>query len=74
MAITCPSHLFFCKFLLPVQIPPLVHAVDLQMQVNVGSLNDESEPLHPVQIVALVQPVQFVLHAIYILKRKKYFY
>ncbi len=68
MAITCTSHLFICKFLLPVQIPPLFHAVDLQIQVNVGSLNDESEPLHPVQIVALVQPVQFVLQAFYIIK------
>jgi hypothetical protein len=65
MGFACPEHLFFCKFLLPVQIPPLFHAVDLQIQVNVGSLNDESEPLHPLQIVALVQLVQLVLQAIY---------
>ncbi len=55
----------FSKFFLPVQIPPLFHAVDLQIQVYAGSLNDESEPLHPVQIVALVQLVQLVLQAIY---------
>ncbi len=65
MGIACTEHIFFCKFLLPVQIPPLFHAVDLQIQVNAGSLNDKSEPLHPVQIVALVQPVQLVLQAIY---------
>ncbi len=65
MGIACTSFLFIYKLFLPVQIPPLFHAVDLQIQVNAGSLNDESEPLHPVQKVALVQPVQFVLQAIY---------
>ncbi len=56
-----------------MQIPPLFHAFDLQIQVNTGSLNAESEPLHPVQIVALVQPVQFVLQAIYLKKKKNMF-
>ncbi len=51
------------KFLLPVHVPPLFHAVDLQIHVNAGSLNVESEPIHPMQAVALMQPVQLILQA-----------
>ncbi len=46
-----------------MQIPPLFHAVDLHMHVNAGSLYAESEPLHAVQTVALVHPVQLLLQA-----------
>ncbi len=46
-----------------MQIPPSSHAVDLQIQVNVGSLYIESAPLHPVQLVEFVHPVQVVLQA-----------
>jgi hypothetical protein len=33
------------------------------MHVNYGSLKLESKPIHPVQIVALVHPVQLILQA-----------
>jgi hypothetical protein len=46
-----------------MHVPPLFHALYLQIQVFVGSLNDESEPLQPVQRVALVQAVQLLLQA-----------
>ncbi len=46
-----------------MQVPPLFHAVDLQMHVNPGSLYDESESLHAVQTVPLVHPVQLLLQA-----------
>jgi hypothetical protein len=36
---------------MPVHVPPLFHAVDLQLHVYIGSLYAESEPLHPVQTV-----------------------
>ncbi len=48
----------------PLQIPPSFHAVDLQIQVYVGSLYAESTPLHPVHIVASVHPVHVILQAI----------
>ncbi len=59
-----------------MHVPPLFHAVDLQEQVNKGSLKAESVPLHPVQIVVLVHPVQILLQAkfpfkIFILKINK---
>jgi hypothetical protein len=37
-----------------VHVPALFHAVDLQIQVNIGFLKAASEPLHEVQTVALV--------------------
>ncbi len=46
-----------------MHVPPLFHAVDLQIHVNVGSLYSESEPLHVVQTVSLVHPVQLLLQA-----------
>ncbi len=46
-----------------MHIPPLFHAVDLHIHVNTGSLYAESEPLHAVQTLALVHPVQLVLQA-----------
>jgi hypothetical protein len=46
-----------------VHVPPLFHAVELHIQVNVGSLKAASEPLHTVQTVALVHYVQLLLHA-----------
>jgi hypothetical protein len=46
-----------------VHIPPLFHAVNLQTQVNDGSLKAESDPIQPMQAVALVQPLQLLLHA-----------
>ncbi len=50
---------------IPVQIPILFHAVDLQAEhVNVGSLYAASIPAHPVQTVALVHPVQLLLQAL----------
>ncbi len=48
---------------LPMHVPSLVHAVDLQAHVNCGSLKAESEPMHPVQTVALVHVVQLLLQA-----------
>jgi hypothetical protein len=50
-------------FDLPVQIPALFHAVDLQTHANTGSLKAASVPAHPVQTVALVHPVQLLLQA-----------
>ncbi len=44
-----------------MHIPSLFHAEELQIQVSVGSLYIESLPLHPVQKVALVHPVQLLL-------------
>ncbi len=52
-----------------MHIPPLFQAVDLQVQVNVGSLKAESMPAHPLQIVALVHPVQLILQAKFFLKK-----
>ncbi len=46
-----------------MHIPALFHAVDLQIQVNVGSLKAASKPLHTVHTVALVHYVQLLLHA-----------
>ncbi len=46
-----------------MHVPPLFHAVELHIQVNVGSLKAASEPLHTVQTVALVHYVQLLLHA-----------
>ena len=46
-----------------MHVPTLFHAVDLQLQVNVGSLKASSEPLQPVHSVALVHYVQLLLHA-----------
>jgi hypothetical protein len=46
-----------------VHVPPLFHAVDLQIQVYAGSLYAASEPMHPIQTVALVHPVQLLLQA-----------
>ncbi len=46
-----------------MHVPALFHAVDLQIQVNVGSLKAASEPLHTVHNVALVHYVQLLLHA-----------
>ncbi len=46
-----------------MHVPALFHAVDLQIQVNVGSLYVESEPLHTVHAVALVHYVQLRLQA-----------
>ncbi len=46
-----------------MHIPPSFHAVDLQLHANEGSLYDESDPIHPVQTIALMHPVQLILHA-----------
>ncbi len=46
-----------------MQIPPLFHAVDLQIHVYDDSLYAESEPEQAVQTVALVHPVQLLLQA-----------
>jgi hypothetical protein len=46
---------------MPMHIPPLFHAVDLQTHVYAGSLYIASKPIHPVQTVALVHPVQLLL-------------
>ncbi len=54
---------FLKKNFLPIHVPPLFHAVDLQAHAYVVFLNAESVPLHPVQAVALVHPVQFALQA-----------
>ncbi len=51
-------------FIIPVHIPLSFHAEDLQLHVYAGSLCNESEPLHVVQIIALVHSVQLLLHAI----------
>ncbi len=49
---------------MPVHIPPLFQAVDLQAHVYVGSLYAESAPLlQVVQIVALIHPLQLLLQA-----------
>ncbi len=50
-------------YIIPVQVPPLFQAVDLQIHVYVRSLCAESEALHDVQIVALLHDVQLLLHA-----------
>ncbi len=47
-----------------MQIPSLFHAVDLQTHVKAGSLSAESVPLHPVQTIELVHPVQLPLHSL----------
>ncbi len=47
-----------------MHVPPLFHAVDLQKHAIAGSLNAESEPIHDMQAVALVQLVQLLLQAI----------
>jgi hypothetical protein len=54
---------FFKNNFLPMHVPPLFHAVDLQAHAYVEFLNAESEPLQPVQAVTLVHPVQFALQA-----------
>ncbi len=46
-----------------MHVPALFHAVDLQIQVNVGSLKAASEPLQTVQTVAFMHYVQLLLHA-----------
>jgi hypothetical protein len=46
-----------------MHIPPSFHAVDLQIHVNVGSLYSESEPIHSLQIVALMHLLQLLLQA-----------
>ncbi len=46
-----------------MHVPALFHAVDLQIQVNAGSLKAASEPLHTLHTVALVHYVQLLLHA-----------
>jgi hypothetical protein len=46
-----------------VHVPALFHAVDLQIQVKVGSLKAASKTLHTVHTVALVHYVQLLLHA-----------
>ncbi len=46
-----------------MHVPALFHAVDLQIQVNVGSLKDASDPLHAVHTVAFIHYVQLLLHA-----------
>ncbi len=52
--------MFLTNSTLPVHIPPLFHAVDLQIHVCVASLYPESEPLHPVQKVAFAHPLQLM--------------
>ncbi len=46
-----------------MHIPALFHAVDLQIQVKVGSLYAASVPLHTVQTFELVHYAQLLLHA-----------
>ncbi len=46
-----------------MHIPPLFHAVDMQTHVYAGFLYSASEPIQPVQTVALVHPVQLLLQA-----------
>ncbi len=64
---------FIIMDIVPVHIPPLFHAVDLQIQVYSLSLYSESKSLQTLQIVALVHSVQLLLqakllyHIIYIL-------
>jgi hypothetical protein len=53
-----------------VHNPSLFQEVDLQTHVDTGSLYAESVPLHVVQTVALVHPVQLLLQA----KFSKIFY
>ncbi len=48
---------------MPVHVPPLFHAEDLQTHVFAESLSAESEPLHPVQKVSFMHPVQLLLQA-----------
>ncbi len=55
---------------MPVHIPPLFHAVDLQMHVYAGSLYVESVPVHSMQTVAFAHVVQLILQA----KFKKYLF
>jgi hypothetical protein len=55
--------LFYINFILPVHIPPLFHAKELQTHVSNGFLKAESKPLHPMQVVALVHSVQLLLQA-----------
>jgi hypothetical protein len=50
-------------FLIPMHIPPLFHAVDLQAQTYAESLYSESVPLQPRQKVAFVHYVQLILQA-----------
>jgi hypothetical protein len=50
-------------FIIPVQVPPLFQAVDLQIHVYARSLCAESETLHAVQILALIHAVQLLLQA-----------
>jgi hypothetical protein len=50
-------------FIIPVHVPPLFHAVDLQTHAYARSLYKESEPLHPEQTLALLHPVQLILQA-----------
>ncbi len=47
-----------------MQVPALIHAVDLQAHANVGSLSTESVPIHPIQKVEFMHPLQLLLHAI----------
>ncbi len=47
-----------------MQVPPLFHAVDLQAHANAGSLYAESVPIHPVQKVVFVHPLQLLLQAL----------
>ncbi len=46
-----------------MHVPPLFHAVEMQTHVYAGSLYTESKPPHPMQIAALVHPVQLLLQA-----------
>ncbi len=46
-----------------MHIPPLFHALDLQIHADSGSLNAKSEPLHAVQSDSLVHPIQLLLQA-----------
>jgi hypothetical protein len=48
---------------MPVHVPPLFHAEDLQLHVNAVSLSAESLPTHPVHRVALMHPVHLLLQA-----------
>ncbi len=54
---------FIKNIFIPMHVPPLFHAEDLQTQAYAGSLYAESDPLHPVQLVSLVHPLQLLLHA-----------
>ncbi len=46
-----------------MHVPPLFQALDLQMHVYASSLNAASKPVHPVQTVSLLHPVQLLLQA-----------